>query len=194
MKSTTIVSAVLASAMLLALDAQAQSNVYRWVDKNGKVHFSDTPPAEETKSVSQKKLGGGYVQESSLPYATQVASKRNPVVFYTDPKCGTACERGRDFLAGRGVPYSERDGTTKAGAEEMQKLGIRDVPVLMIGARSMRGYDDDAWNAALDGAGYPRTALPGQADAVRQAAKPPAPPAPGQPPANAPAAEPSPGK
>jgi glutaredoxin len=203
MKSTTIVRAVLASAMLLAFGAHAQSNVYRWVDKNGKVHFSDTPPAEDARDVSQKKLGGGYVQESSLPYATQVAVKRNPVVLYTGPKCGTPCERGRDFLAGRGIPYSERDDTTKEGAEEMQKLGIRDVPVLMVGGRNLRGYDDDAWHAALDGAGYPRTALPGQADAVRQAAKPPTPPAPpappvppvpGQPPAKAPAAEPSAGK
>jgi glutaredoxin len=164
------------------------------VDKNGKVHFSDTPPAEDAKNVSQKKLGGGYVQESALPYATQVAMKRNPVVLYTAAKCGKFCERGRDFLAARGIPYSERDASTKEGAEEMQKLGIRDVPVLAIGTRNLRGYDDDAWNAALDSAGYPRTALPGQADAVRQAAKPPAPATPGQPPANAPAAEPSPGK
>jgi glutaredoxin len=192
MKSTTIVRAVLASVVLLAFGAQAQSNVYRWVDKNGKVHFSDTPPAEDAKSVSQKKLGGGYVQESALPYATQVAMKRNPVVLYSGTKCGTPCERGRDFLAARGIPYSERDATTKEGAEEMQKLGIRDVPVLAVGARNLRGYDDEAWHAALDGAGYPRTALPGQGEAVRQAAKPPTPP--GQPPANAPAAEPSPGK
>jgi glutaredoxin len=197
MKSTTIVRAALASAMILALGAQAQSNVYRWVDKSGKVHFSDTPPAEDAKDVSQKKLGGGYVQESSLPYATQVAMKRSPVVLYSGPKCGTPCDRGRDLLAARGIPFSEQDASTKEGAEAMQKMGTRDLPVVKIGERNLRGYDADAWQAALDGAGYPRTALPGQSDAVRQASKPPAPaPAPpaGQPPANAPAAEPSPGK
>lgn len=192
MKSTTIVRAVLASALLLALGAQAQSNVYRWVDKNGKVHFSDQPPAEDAKSVSQKRLGGGYVQESGLPYATQVAAKRNPVVLYTGPNCAP-CDRGRELLAARGIPFSERDNSTKDGADAMQKMGIREVPVVMIGARSVKGHDDDTWHAALDGAGYPRTALPGQAETVRQAAKPPTPP-PGQPPADAPAAEPSPGK
>lgn len=192
MKSTTIVRAVLACAMLLAFGAQAQSSVYRWVDKNGKVHFSDQPPAEETKSVSQKRLGGGYVQESGLPYATQVAAKRSPVVLYSGPNCAP-CDRGRDLLAARGIPFSERDNSTKEGADAMQKLGVREVPVVMIGARSLKGYDDDAWHAALDGAGYPRTALPGQAEAVRQASKPPT-PTPGQAPANAPAAEPSPGK
>lgn len=191
MKSTTMVRAVLASVLLLALGANAQ-NVYRWVDKNGKVHFSDTPPAEEAKSVSQKRLGGGYVQESGLPYATQVAAKRNPVVLYTGPDCAP-CERARELLAARGIPFSERDNSTKEGADAMQKLGIREVPVVAIGTRNIKGYDDDAWHAALDGAGYPRTALPGQAETVRQASKPPAPP-PGQGPANAPAAEPSAGK
>lgn len=191
MKSTTMVRAVLASVLLLALGANAQ-NVYRWVDKNGKVHFSDTPPAEEAKSVSQKRLGGGYVQESGLPYATQIAAKRNPVVLYTGPDCAP-CERARELLAARGIPFSERDNSTKEGADAMQKLGIREVPVVAIGTRNIKGYDDDAWHAALDGAGYPRTALPGQAEAVRQASKPPAPP-PGQGPANAPAAEPSAGK
>jgi glutaredoxin len=195
MKSTTIVRAALATAMILAFGAQAQSNVYRWVDKNGKVHFSDTPPVEETKGLSQKKFGGGYVQESAFPYATQVAMKRNPVVLYSGPQCGTPCDRGRDLLAARGIPFSEQDASTKEGAEAMQKMGTRDVPVVQIGERNLRGYDDGAWHAALDGAGYPRTALPGQSEAVRQASKPPTPAVPpGQPPANAPAAEPSPGK
>jgi glutaredoxin len=192
MKST-IVRAAVACAVLHAFAAQAQSNVYRWVDKSGKVHFSDQPPAEEAKSVSQKKLGGGYVQQSSLPYATQVAAKRNPVVIFTGPKCGAPCDRGRDLLAARGIPYSERDTGTKEGMDAFTKLGAREVPLLTVGDRNLRGYDDDAWQSALDGAGYPRTTLPGQSDTVRQAAKPPT-PAPGQAPANAPAAEPSPGK
>jgi glutaredoxin len=200
MKSTTIVRAALAIAVLYTLGAAAQSNVYRWVDKSGKVHFSDTPPAEQedAKNVSQKKLGGGYVQESALPYATQVAMKRSPVVLYSGPQCGVPCDRGRDLLATRGIPFGERDVTTKEGAEALQKLGTRNSPVITIGERNLKGYDDEAWHAALDGAGYPRTALPGQADAVRQAAKP-APPAtpatpPGPAPGAAPAAEPSPGK
>jgi glutaredoxin len=181
--------------MILAFGAQAQSNVYRWVDKNGKVHFSDQPPAEDAKSVSQKRFGGGYVQESSLPYATQVAAKRNPVVLYSGPKCGALCDSARELLAARGVPFRDRDvEATKEAADAVHKMiGSYSVPVLVVGDRHLKGYDADTWQAALDGAGYPRATLPGQADTVRQASKPPG-PAPGQPPANAPAAEPSPGK
>jgi glutaredoxin len=194
MKSTTMVRTALAFGLLVAFTfgAEAQSNVYRWVDKNGKVHFSDTPPAEDAKSVSQKKFGGGYVQESSLPYATQIAMKRNPVILYSGPNCAMPCDRGRDLLAARGIPFSERDASTKEGLEAMQKMGTRDLPVVVIGDRNLKGYESESWHAALDGAGYPRTALPGQAEAVRQASKPP-PPLDATP-AAAPAAAPSPGK
>ncbi|HET9469596.1 MAG TPA: DUF4124 domain-containing protein, partial [Usitatibacter sp.] len=83
-----IAGAVLAAALAAGLAAQAQTNVYRWTDKDGKVHFSDTPPPEEAKSVSQKRMGGGYTEEAQLPYATQVAMKRNPVTLYTATGCG----------------------------------------------------------------------------------------------------------
>jgi hypothetical protein len=46
-------SRLIAGALLLAaLAAHAQTNVYRWVDKEGKVHFSDTPPPDTRSSRS----------------------------------------------------------------------------------------------------------------------------------------------
>lgn len=37
---------LLASALLLVLAAGAGAQMYRWVDEDGQVHFSDTPPAD----------------------------------------------------------------------------------------------------------------------------------------------------
>jgi hypothetical protein len=65
---------------------------------------------------------------------------------------------------------------SEADAEALKKLvGAMDVPVLTLGANKLKGYDEGSWNSALDSAGYPRTALPGQ--------RPPAPPKPPAPPA-----------
>ncbi len=75
-------SATLAAAIALVPAAADAQSVYRWVDKNGKVHYSDQPPPEEVKNVQQKKVGGGTVEVSQLPYATQVAMQKNPVVLY----------------------------------------------------------------------------------------------------------------
>ena len=163
MKSTTIGTAILAAALLVASQAQAQSSVYRWVDKDGKVHFSDAPPAEEAKEVSQKSMGGGYVDEGQLPYATQMAMKRSPVTLYTSSNCGDLCASGRELLVNRGIPYSERNAQNPAEAETLRKLvGALEVPVLAVGETSLKGFSEGPWHSALDSAGYPRTKLPGQ--------------------------------
>ena len=147
---------------LLATAAVAQTNVYRWVDKDGKVHFSDTPPPADAKSSSQKRVGGGYVDQE-YPYATQQAMKRNPVTLYTAPSCGEACTSGRELLSKRGVPFSERDAQANAEAQEALKklIGGLEVPVLVVGESTLKGYEQGQWQSALDSAGYPRDRPPG---------------------------------
>jgi glutaredoxin len=175
-------SALAAALLVLPALALAQASVYRWVDKDGKVHYSDTPPVEPQKNLTQKRVGGGYGQSSQLPYATQIAMQKSPVTLYTGADCGDPCKSGRELLSKRGIPYSERDAQGNAeDAEALKKLvGSLEVPVLTVGANKVKGYEEGAWNAALDGAGYPRTALPGQvpprpAPAKKAEAPPPAP-------------------
>ncbi len=144
-------------------DAAAQTNVYRWVDSQGNVHFSDTPPPPESKGVTQKRMGGGVVEENQLPFATQLAMRKSPVTLYTAPACGDPCASGRNLLASRGIPYTERDAQANpADAQALKKLiGALQVPVLLVGETRAKGYDANAWHSVLDAAGYPRTRLPG---------------------------------
>ena len=141
MHSRLIAGAIALTALAALSTATAQTNVYRWVDKDGKVHFSDTPPPEEAKSVSQKRMGGGYTEEAQLPYATQMAMKRNPVTLYTATGCGTPCDRGRDLLSNRGVPFSEKNAVgSQADRDAFVKLaGSAEVPLLMVGENKLRG-------------------------------------------------------
>jgi glutaredoxin len=174
-------SALAAAALLLPAIALAQTSVYRWVDKDGKVHYSDTPPPEPAKSLTQKRVGGGYAESSQLPYATQIAMQKSPVTLYTGGDCGDPCKSGRELLAKRGIPFTERDAQANSeDSEALKKLvGSLEVPVLAVGTSKVKGYEEGAWNSALDGAGYPRTALPGQV--------PPRPPVPAKKPETPPA-------
>lgn len=185
---TCIAAALLAAPTLV----DAQQTIYKWVDKNGKTVFSDTPPPKEVTSSSQKTVSSGSPTASNLPYATQIAMERNPVTFYTASDCGTYCDRGRALLTQRGIPYAERNASTDAGAATAleKAAGTLMVPVLVIGSNAVKGFDESQWHSALDGAGYPRTALPNQPN---PRATPPAPPKPAPQPAEgeaAPAAEP----
>lgn len=47
-----LMAAALAGSMLLAAESAAGGEIYRWVDADGGVHFSDTRPADETVAVA----------------------------------------------------------------------------------------------------------------------------------------------
>jgi len=172
------------AALAVSFAAPAQTNVYRWVDKDGKVHFSDSPPPQDAKESSNRIMGGGQPASPQMPYETQQAMKKNPVVLYSSNDCGDLCAQGRALLGKRGIPFTERNAANATDAEQVKKLvGALVVPVLMVGEKHLKGYDENSWQAALDRAGYARTALPGQATPAPAPAPPPLAPPPGVAPA-----------
>ena len=146
--------------IVLLFGASAHAEMYRWVDKAGKVHYTDQPPSpSEAKKIEEKKFGGNLVQGDNLPYATQQAAKNFPVTLYTGD-CGALCTQAKTYLSKRGIPYSERlPGKNAADSELFKKITKENViPFLQVGSSTqLKGFDEAAWAAALDQAGYPKT-------------------------------------
>lgn len=154
----TLMIASLGIALLFGANAQAE--MYRWVDKAGKVHYTDQPPPpSEAKKIEEKKFGGNLVQGDNLPYATQQAAKNFPVTLYTGD-CGVACTQAKTYLTKRGIPYSERLPSKNPADFELFKKITKEnfIPFLQVGSSTqLKGFDEAAWAAALDQAGYPKT-------------------------------------
>lgn len=152
---------LITAVIFLAFSALAQGgNLYRWVDQQGQVHYSDTPPPPSAKQVEKKRIKGVPSEDTTqLPYATQMAAKNFPVILYTTD-CGDACSNARNLLAKRGIPFSEKNAQQPDGQDELLKLlgGQLEVPVLKVGSNLVRGYEESQWQSALDIAGYPRNA------------------------------------
>lgn len=163
MHASHIVRAFVFAAIASSLAAQAQSTLYRWVDKDGNVHFTDAPPPADARSATQKRFGQA-ADEQPLPFATQTAMRRNPVMLWVVPQC-EPCAKGRELLSNRGVPFSERDAQSNVETQDALKKisGDLNVPLLVIGDNSIKGFEEGQWNAALDGAGYPKERVYGQA-------------------------------
>jgi glutaredoxin len=166
MQASLVTRALLLAAVASCLAAQAQSSLYRWVDKDGKVQFSDTPPPADAKSVQQKRYGSSAA-DATLPFATQQAMRANPVMLWVVPNCDP-CAKGRELLASRGIPFSERDAQSNPETQAaLKKLtGDLNVPVFEVGQSRIRGFEESSWNAALDNAGYPKERAYGQPPTV----------------------------
>jgi len=148
-------------ALACATVGAHSQTVYRIVGADGKVIFSDKPPA----SAEQGKLVGtgigakGDASGSALPFELRQVVGKYPVTFYTTEKCAP-CDTGRALLNRRGVPFTERTITTKEDSDALQRLTAENsLPVLTIGAQKIKGLSDVEWAQYLDAAGYPKTSI-----------------------------------
>jgi glutaredoxin len=159
-------------AIALALAATAaHAQLYRWVDRDGKVNFTDTPPPAYARDVQKRAREAGAAESGQGSYEVQQAVKKFPVTLYTAADCAP-CKEARDLLAKRGVPYREVTvGTEETRAELKKVAGEMEVPVMTVGRDIQKGFEASMYHAALDIAGYPKTAPPG-ARAAAPAAKP----------------------
>lgn len=147
---------------LILTSGLAQSApMFRWVDAQGNVHYTDSPPPQEAKSSEEKKFVTG-APTVALPYGLQQAVKLYPVTLYATTKdCGEPCDAARKLLERRGIPHTEKDARDEAVQEELKKLtgGNLEVPVLKVGKTVSKGYLESSWNNALDAANYPKISV-----------------------------------
>lgn len=145
----------LAIALPLAADAQ---QVYRWVEADGRVQYSDQPPPPGAKNVQEKNVGGSSIQNNELSLIAQDAQKKNPVTVYVS-ECGESCDAARAYLNKRGIPHTLVDPTRSLELNKKLKeeTGGSVVPVLKVGEKRLSGWSESSWAAALDSAGYPKT-------------------------------------
>lgn len=153
MKHRMLLMVMMSSALL------AQAETYKWVDADGTVHYSDQPPPPSARKSERKQLGD-KPGDVPMPYVLQQAVKNFPVTIFVYD-CGDGCNRARALLLKRGVPHTIKDPLAPGMREELRKVtgGDEVVPVLQVGRRVLRGFEESKWNAALDDAGYPKTAL-----------------------------------
>ncbi len=148
---------------LCASTAVPAQTVYRIVSPDGRITFSDKPPAnaEQGKVAATGTGAAAAASGSALPFELRQLAAKYPVTLYTAADCGP-CATGRALLSSRGIPFAERTVSSNEDIAALQRLaGESALPFLTIGAQRLKGYSDAEWTQYLDAAGYPKTsALP----------------------------------
>jgi hypothetical protein len=147
---------LLASAPVIAQTQQ----VYRYLDTDGHVVYSDKPPPADARNAQAKRIGRNSIETSEISFATQQAQERFPVTLYTF-SCGVVCDTAQGLLNKRGVPHTVVDVAQGDGADRLKRLtnGL-EAPALQVGDQVATGFNETKWQSMLTDAGYPKTPPP----------------------------------
>lgn len=144
--------------LILILAAPAVAGVYRWVDADGRIHYTDSPPPNTgAKRISvdaapPPPAASGPAQ-SPAPAARKPAAGRK-VVMYSAEWCGY-CKRAAAYLRSRGIPFENLDvERSSRGAREYAQLGGAGVPVILVGEQRLNGFDEGSLAAILASGGW----------------------------------------
>lgn len=140
--------------LLSGLLAPTAWGAYKIVGPDGRITYTDRPPAGQAAQPLSKPKAG--VSAVALPYELQQIVNRHPVTLYTTREC-SACETGRQLLQSRGVPYTEKTVDTP---DDIRVFNAQEnstqLPTLKVGGKQIIGLQQSEWNAYLDAAGYPQ--------------------------------------
>lgn len=154
------------------------ADIYRWVDADGTIRYSDLIPPPSAKDVQKFKSNAVTLKEenapSALPPETKAAAEKLPVTLFSFEECGAPCKNAEDLLNKRGIPYTLKNDD--AGKIELRKLtGKLVAPAMVIGNTDpIVSFNEDRWNKELDMAGYAKSnpsAKPGSNMAIKQDGK-----------------------
>lgn len=156
---------LIGAALVAAMGATVAGELYRWVDKQGVVHYGDYPKVEDAERVTinvppgEQAASGASAASGvgAIPYEARLAAQHFPVTLYVFANCDDLCKQARAYLQKRKVPYAEHVIKTQEEFADLQKKAqVTGLPALTVGSTWLRGFAESAWGDELDAAGYPK--------------------------------------
>lgn len=157
MKTLTILFSLLC---LLGISQLSYSKIYKWVDKNGELQFSDQPPQKKHKDqkveqieIKINSVSNPNLSENPLEIETDNADQASArkVIMYSASWCGV-CKHAKKYFRQQGIAYKEFDIETSArGRRDFKRLRGRGVPIILVGKQRMDGFDASAFEKMYQG-------------------------------------------
>jgi len=156
-----------AALLLIAIHfttVPAIADMYKWVDKNGVMHFSDTPPKSEQNvetletsnykepppkpASTEAEAGAASMPEEKVKKAS--ANSSNKVEIFTTSWC-RYCKDAMAFLQTNRIDYQQYDiEKDRQAVERMRSLGGRGgVPFAVINGNKLYGFSAESYKRAL---------------------------------------------
>ena len=132
-------AAIFMLLMLCAIDGYTE--IYKWIDEKGKVHFSDKKP-RDLESEEIKLRINTY---ESVSYDTSIFNTGKKVVMYSTDWCAY-CKKAKKYFVSKGIPFTEYDIEKNSEARKQYKqMGATGVPVILVGNKRMNGFSEEGF-------------------------------------------------
>lgn len=121
------------------ISVEASSEIYKWVDEEGRTHYGDSNNKPDNKAVETLDIKLNTYKHTSFENTEFIAEK---VVMYSAAWCGFCKKARRYFIANR-IPFVEYDVDKDMRAKRRyKKLGASGVPVILFKGRRMNGFSE----------------------------------------------------
>jgi glutaredoxin len=142
MRSGTVTRRVILLALLIPA-AGLHAEIYKWVDEQGQVHYSDQKPEDgpvtEIPMESRSYQGISY---GTVEVDAQKVAPKARVVMLSATWCGT-CKKAKQYFRRNGIPFLEYDiEKSSRGKRLYEQLGATGVPVILVGKKRMNGFSE----------------------------------------------------
>ena len=143
------------------------TEIYKWVDENGAIHFQQSPPENIKQPVTIKRLPTyqdnyrnnentaskqpGTNTSSNNPTNTQETYRESDVELYVTSWC-PYCKKASEFFRSRGIPFTEYDIEKDQRASRRKKRLTKEngVPFAIINGQPIHGFKRAAYERALN--------------------------------------------
>lgn len=126
-------------AMLYANSAGAE--IYKWIDDNGKTHFTDKKPDHTSSKPVQLKIN----TYTGVSYDMANLQHSANVVIYTTQSCGY-CKQAISYFKRKKIAFTEYDiEKDMAARKRHQQMGASGVPVIIVGKKRMNGFSEQGF-------------------------------------------------
>jgi len=125
--------------LLFIIPISAFSEIYKWTDESGNVHFGDSPKDKDKAEKIVVEVNS-YENVTYDDVQFYQGSESNNVTMYATSWCGY-CKKARAYFKKNGISYIEYDIEKDERAKRMYDLlGGKGVPVILVGKKRMNGF------------------------------------------------------
>jgi len=146
-------------SILLNWCFSTNAEVYKWVDKTGRTHFSDQPPLNvESENIELGELVT-YTSAKVVDNNSDVTElikeekskprnyRRKKVIMYSAAWCGV-CTKAKNYFKKNKIPFTEYDiDKSKKGKKDFKKLKARGIPVILVGKKRLNGFSAEKFES-----------------------------------------------